>query len=158
RGYRMVGLFVRRVVNNLSLALMQSDADAERLRQLGFPDERLHVLGNLKFDSADLRVETKLTDELRDRFGFDGRVPLIVAASTHEPEERVVIEAFKQLLKTDSNRVRLLIVPRHPERFEAVASLLRSSELTWARRSASADQGDKNCDIVLLDSIGELRA
>jgi 3-deoxy-D-manno-octulosonic-acid transferase len=155
-GYRMLGPFVRRVVNDLTLALMQTETDAERLSQLGFPAERIHVLGNLKFDSADSRVNEKLTNELRDRYGFDGRLALIAAASTHEPEDRIVIDAFKNLRR--SHAARLLIAPRHPERFEAVASLLQDSGLSWARRSEPANERNRNCDVLLLDSIGELRA
>ena len=158
RGYSKLGRFTRRVVNDLTIALMQSEADAERLRRLGFSSERIHVSGNLKFDSAELAVEPEVTDALRNRFGLDGRAKVIVAASTHEPEERVIVEAFKGARISQDSRVRLLIAPRHPERFEAVASLLQTSQLTWAKRSESTSGRDKDCDVILLDSIGELRA
>ena len=158
RGYRLLGRFIGRVVNNLTIALMQTDADSERLRRLGFPAERIHVLGNLKFDSSDLTVERVITDEFRHRFGLDGSATLIVAASTHEPEEQIVLEAFKRCRKSGNEAIRLLIAPRHPERFEDVASLLQTSGLTWACRSGSAREEDKKCEVILLDSIGELRA
>jgi 3-deoxy-D-manno-octulosonic-acid transferase len=84
---------------------------------------------------------------------------LIVAASTHAPEERIILEAFKQLRSTRGNeRVRLLIAPRHPERFPEVASLLETSGLVWSRRKGSASQRDFDCEVLLLDSIGELRS
>jgi 3-deoxy-D-manno-octulosonic-acid transferase len=156
RGYRIPGRFIRRVVNDLTMALMQSEPDAERLRRLGFPNERIHVSGNLKFDSAKMSGTEDLTSELRDRFGLDGSARLIVAASTHEPEERVICEALQSLLH--DARVRLVIAPRHPERFDDVAALLRGSGQTWARRSDRANESDKDCDVILLDSIGELRA
>ena len=158
RGYRILGRFIRRVVSNLTIALMQSEADGERLHQLGFPSERIHVLGNLKFDSAEMTVKEDLTSELRERFGLEGDAALILAASTHEPEERLLVEAFKRVINSESRRVRLLIAPRHPERFEEVASLLRNSELVWARRSDPATGSDPDCQVILLDSIGELRS
>jgi 3-deoxy-D-manno-octulosonic-acid transferase len=158
RGYRIPRRFIRRVVNDLTIALMQSDPDAERLRGLGFPNERIFVSGNLKFDSAEMNGNEELTIALRDRFGFDGTSQLIVAASTHEPEERVICEALQSLVSSPDARVRLVIAPRHPERFDDVAALLRGSGQTWARRSDLAKESDKDCEVILLDSIGELRA
>lgn len=156
--YQMLGGFIRRVVNDLTVALMQSEADADRIRRLGLAPERIHVSGNLKFDSAETDGREELTSALRDRFGFDGTARLIVAASTHDPEERFICAAFNSLVTSSHVPVRLLIAPRHPERFDEVASLLRDSGLTWTRRSQPATPTDKDCAVVLLDSIGELRA
>ena len=97
--------------------------------------------------------------DIRDRFGFTEAESLIVAASTHWPEEQVLIDAFKRVNQTDSHRrARLLIAPRHPKRFNEVAELIAASGLSWARRSASPGKQDATCDVILLDSIGELRA
>jgi 3-deoxy-D-manno-octulosonic-acid transferase len=158
RGYRIPGRFIRRVVNDLTMALMQSEPDAERLRRLGFPNERIHVSGNLKFDSAKMSGTEELTSDLCDRFGLDRSARLIVAASTHEPEERVICEALQSHFSSPDVRVRLVIAPRHPERFDDVASLLRGSGRTWTRRSDRNSERDKVCEVILLDSIGELRA
>jgi 3-deoxy-D-manno-octulosonic-acid transferase len=158
RRYSRLGGFIRRVVNDLTLALMQSEADAERLRRLGLPQERIHVSGNLKFDSAEMTGTRELTADLRDRFGFDESTQVIVAASTHEPEEQIISAAFGALIASSEARIRLVIAPRHPERFNDVASLLRESGLTWTRRSDPTKGDDKECNVILLDSIGELRA
>jgi 3-deoxy-D-manno-octulosonic-acid transferase len=100
-----------------------------------------------------------LTDALRARFGFDDARPLILAASTHAAEEAWLLEAFKLLRNAARTRTaRLLIAPRHPERFNEVAALVASSGLTYARRSAAATSADPASDVILLDSIGELRA
>jgi len=113
-------------------------------------------------DSEEPEGLNVLTEELRERFGFGGARPLFVAASTHAPEERVVVEAYRLSINepssTTTGRPRLLIAPRHPERFAEVASLLDASGLSWARRSAARRDADAACDAVLLDSIGELRA
>jgi 3-deoxy-D-manno-octulosonic-acid transferase len=158
RRYKLIRPFIRRVLADLSLAAMQTEADAARLIELGVKPERARVTGNVKFDMEETMGQP-LTEELRRRFGFDGDRPLVVAASTHAPEERVVLEAFK-LAAGDSaaGRPRLLVVPRHEERFGEVAAHIEASGLSWARRSASERASDAACDVILLDSMGELRA
>ncbi len=156
--YQLIRPFIRGVLDNLSIALMQSEQDAARIRELGIPNERVLMPGNLKFDSAESAIDDNATAGLRERFGFDGAKRLIVAASTHAPEELVIIDAFKQMRNSQpAYQARLLIAPRHPERFGEVASLLETSGLTWSRRSKAARVDDKTCDVVLLDTIGELR-
>jgi 3-deoxy-D-manno-octulosonic-acid transferase len=159
RRYRIIRRFVKRIVSELNLALMQTEMDAERIRALGLAPERVFVSGNVKFDASRDAGGQRLTDELRERFHFNDGRPLIVAASTHAPEERIILEAFKQVRSTPGNeRVRLLIAPRHPERFPLVASLLEASGLVWSRRMDSSSQREVECDVMLLDSIGELRS
>jgi 3-deoxy-D-manno-octulosonic-acid transferase len=157
--YRMIRPFIRGVLNNLSIALMQSQQDAAHIRELGIASEKVLMPGNLKFDSAESAIDDTATADLIERFGFDRSTRLIVAASTHAPEELVVIDAFKRIRNSQPGyRARLLIAPRHPKRFAEVASLLQASGLSWSRRSAAAQVEDKSCDVVLLDTIGELRA
>ncbi|HYJ47791.1 MAG TPA: glycosyltransferase N-terminal domain-containing protein, partial [Pyrinomonadaceae bacterium] len=159
RRYRLIGGFTKRIVSDLSLALMQTEMDAERIRALGLAPERVFVSGNLKFDAGAPSGEQILTSAFRDRFRLDDRSPLIIAASTHSPEEKIVLEAFRELRAARGNeRARLMIAPRHPERFNEVASLLEPSGFTWSRRSAASSPHDSTCDIILLDSVGELRA
>ena len=153
------GRISRRVLDDLAIAMMQSEPDATRIRDLGLPAERVLVLGNLKFDSAETALDDAVTNELRLRFGIDGKRPLIVAASTHAPEERVILEAFKQIKYPEPARdARMIIAPRHPERFDEVALLLKTSGLTCSRRSEASSPSDATCEVILLDSIGELRA
>ncbi|MFL6285650.1 MAG: 3-deoxy-D-manno-octulosonic acid transferase [Pyrinomonadaceae bacterium] len=160
--YRLIRSFIARVLSDLSLALMQTDVDASRVRALGLAPERLRVTGNVKFDIEEAGASS-LTEELRARFHLDGRRPLVVAASTHSPEERVALEAYMQVADSALNsnseaRPRMLLAPRHPERFGEVAAMLDASGVTWARRSAPRNGRDAECDLILLDSIGELRA
>lgn len=157
RRYRLIGGFMKRMVNDLDLALMQTEADAERIRALGLDAEHVFVSGNVKFDAGRDEGEQALTSHLRERFQFGDERPLIVAASTHSPEEKIILEAFKQI-RSKNERARLLVAPRHPERFNEVASLLDSYGFTWSRRSAEPSADDSASDIILLDSIGELRA
>ncbi len=157
--YQMIRPFIKGVLANISIALMQSEQDASRIRALGMPTERILMPGNLKFDSAEGPIDESVAARLRERFGLGRGALLIVAASTHDPEEHVIIEAFQQLGDArPPYQARLLIAPRHPARFGEVALLLETSGLTWSRRSAPLRTEDQACEVVLLDSIGELRA
>src|SRR4051812_6507424 len=111
--YRLIRSFISRVLSDLSLALMQTEADASRVLALGLESERIHVTGNVKFDIEEAGASS-LTEELRERFGLNGERPLVVAASTHSPEERVALEAYRLVVDSDVNsnaktRPRLLL-------------------------------------------------
>jgi 3-deoxy-D-manno-octulosonic-acid transferase len=134
---------------------MQSDQDAKRLASLGTPGERIHLTGNLKFDQEISPSGSELTEYFRTRFAISPDKPLILAASTHEPEDRYVIGALESEL---GHSCRLMIAPRHPERFEDVAAILRATSYSVSRRSESKAHDDRLADVILLDSIGELRA
>jgi 3-deoxy-D-manno-octulosonic-acid transferase len=153
RRYTLIKFFLRRVLSCLNLAVMQSEADAGRLLALGIAKDKLYTAGNLKFDAQLAGELTNRTTELRDRFGLRSGVPLILAASTHAPEEEVTLESIKQL-----QPARLMIAPRHPERFNEVASMIQKSGLSWTRRTAAAAPDDVNVEVILLDTIGELPA
>lgn len=161
RNYQILSRFMRAVVNDLSIAVMQTEADAARIRQLGLAQNRIVFSGNVKFDLDDGTIEEKSCEELCARFDLANKHrPLIVAASTHAPEERILLKAFAQLssaLKAFAPP-RLLLAPRHPERFAEVASLIAASGFSWARRTAPVSEEDVDRDVILLDSIGELRA
>ena len=150
---------MRRVFGYLDLALMQTNADAKRVMSLGIRASKVKVGGNLKFDHNVVAQENDLTGVFRSRFGISADEPLILASSTHAPEEKWLIEAFREIWKTAGERLpRLMIAPRHPERFDEVAKLIKESGFTWVRRSEVASARDRNAEIILLDSIGELRA
>lgn len=165
--YSNFAALMKRVLANIGLALMQSEDDEKRLISLGMNAEKTKVTGNIKFDLELNEKDKEITDDLNERFSFSDGKPLIVASSTHEPEEHWVIDAFCSLNAENSpNKARLLIAPRHPERFDAVAKLIREfkndpacewTRYSFARRSAEPSPEDSDADIILLDSIGELR-
>jgi len=156
RRYKMIKFFLRRVLSCLSVAVMQSKTDAERLESLGMAREKLFTAGNLKFDSEVTGELSGRTEELKQRFGLRSGAPLILAASTHSPEEEMMLESIKQL--RTKQPVRLMIAPRRPERFNEVASLIQKSGLSWARKTNPPQPEDADADVILLDTIGELRA
>jgi 3-deoxy-D-manno-octulosonic-acid transferase len=153
RRYKLITFFLRRVLASLSIAVMQSEMDAERLGELGMPKERLFTAGNLKFDAEVASGLTSKTEEIRTRFGLDTGASLILAASTHSNEEEILLDAVKQL-----GKARLMIAPRHPERFKEVATLIQQSGLSWTRRTNPPAPSDTNATVILLDTIGELPA
>lgn len=158
RRYRMIKSFMSRVLSSINLAVMQTDADAVRLRALGMAADKTFVAGSLKFDVATTPVTDLLTAKFRERFKLRGKAPLLLAASTHAPEERIVLDALKQIVARGELAPRLMIAPRHPERFAEVAALLEGSGLRWARRTAPPTESDGVCEVILLDSIGELQS
>ena len=137
----------------MSAVLAQTDLDAGRLTALGCSLDRLSVSGNLKFD---VRVgeEAAITRQLRILISGHR---LIVAGSTLDGEEEALLQAWPHLLSIDP-ALALILAPRHPERFEAVANRLQSSPFPWRRRSSMAAHPEPiaSGEIVLLDSIGEL--
>jgi 3-deoxy-D-manno-octulosonic-acid transferase len=157
--YGWISKTIRRVLHYVDWALMQHAADAKRLIALGIRNTKVKVTGNVKFDQQFDETENALTAELRERFAVSSDAPLIVAASTHAPEEKWILDAFKTVYKSSGDKLpRLMLVPRHPERFTEVAEIIKNSGFDWARRTEKPSARDKAAEIILLDSIGELRA
>ena len=150
--YRFFKRIWRPLLSSLERVLAQSEIDAERLRALGCGPERVTVSGNLKFDVR-AAVEAEATRMLKA--GAEG-ARFVVAGSTLEGEEAALLEAWPRLLTSDKNLV-MVIAPRHPERFAAVAALLDQSGVDWVRRSGWKSEDTLRAgQVVLLDTIGEL--
>lgn len=158
RRYRVIRSFMKRVLSSIDLAIMQTEADAERLRALGMDATRTLVSGSLKFDVGTMPATDSSTTAFRERFKLAGRSPLILAASTHAPEERIILDAFKQIVSNSEPKPRLMIAPRHPERFADVAALIKASGFRWTRRTEATNPDDEQAEVILLDSIGELQS
>jgi len=147
----------RPFLKRLDRVLAQSETDAERLKAIGCPADRVAVAGNLKFD---VRAALESDATLRLKTLAAGS-RLVVAGSTLEGEEAALLEAWPRLLEADPRLV-MVLAPRHPERFSAVAALIDQSGVSWVRRSDWRTQTDGQIKalqpgrIVLLDSIGEL--
>ena len=152
RRYRLAGGWLGRVLAGYSLLGMQSERDAARIRDLGAPADRVAVFGNLKYDLPTL--DTRLDPVLRDT--LEAWQPLVVAASTAQGEEPMVIEAFRYLAGRHRG-LRLLVAPRRPERFDEVGRAFEAAGLRWCRRSSLAGSAPES-DVMLLDSVGELAA
>jgi 3-deoxy-D-manno-octulosonic-acid transferase len=140
-------------VKTLALVLAQTQADAQRLQQAGA--QRIEVCGNLKFDIA---VNASLIAQGR-RWRLNSDRVVLLAASTREGEEALLLKAWVAYQAAWGAQVRLLIVPRHPQRFQAVATLIEASGLSLARRSQWGDEPSAqalNAQVWLGDSMGEM--
>jgi 3-deoxy-D-manno-octulosonic-acid transferase len=154
RGYLRVPNIARRMLANADLLCAQSKVDAQRLRNLGAPEQLVHVTGNLKFD---VQLPARLLDEARALRGNWGRErPVWIAASTHAGEERKVLDAFARLAARFPDLL-LVLVPRHPERFQAVARLCRQRGHAVALRSRTPRELPPRTDVLVGDTMGELQ-
>ena len=145
---RLRGLW-RPFLSRLTAVLAQSELDAKRLRALGC--ETATVAGNLKFDVRSERDSAAVTllEELR------GGLRLLVAGSTLDGEEAMLLAAWPEVLRADA-QMAMVLAPRHPERFAAVAEMLERSGVPWRKRSSMGKAALRPGEIVLLDSMGEL--
>lgn len=153
RGYARFAGLTRAMLQQLDTVACQSRADGDRFLALGLPPSALHVTGSIKFDlelDASLRAAA---NDLRRELAADSR-PVLVAASTHPGEDEQILEAFARIREGSDNCL-LLLVPRHPERFDEVHALCVGRGWKVVRRSAGAAPGP-GTDILLGDTMGEL--
>jgi 3-deoxy-D-manno-octulosonic-acid transferase len=146
RRYRWVLPFLRQVLGNVTLFGMQSEAEADRIRALGAPPERVRVTGSLKLDGG----------APSPAIAMDSDAPLWIAASTHAGEEDACVRTFVAL-RTRFGTVRLLLAPRHPARLGEVEEVLRRHGVAFAHRSAlRGGRWSGEPPVLLLDTLGEL--
>ena len=152
RGYRKLRALLQPTLRSASRILAQTGPDAERLAALGADRAALEVAGNLKYD---LELAPDLAAKGRELRGFVGAErPVWVAGSTHAGEENAVLGAHESVRRRHP-RALLILVPRHPERFEEVADMCGRRGLATARRSRGARPGRED-EVYLADTMGEL--
>ncbi len=158
---RFAGFARRMLFAKITRFAVQEQEYAERFAQLGLPRAKLIVTGSIKYDGALRSRETPETQRLRQTLGLAaapaGQPPILLAGSTHAPEESIVLAAFARLRQRFPS-LRLILVPRHPDRFEEVAGLVQSSGLPCVRRSVIREPLSEMPAVVLLDTVGELGA
>jgi 3-deoxy-D-manno-octulosonic-acid transferase len=155
-GYLRFRALFGRIMQNVQLFLAQSDEDARRLIAIGAPAARVRVGGNLKFEIKPPSRST-LSALLAGCIERENIRPVVVAGSTLEGEEPILLDSMREVLACYP-RALLILAPRHPQRFDAVAALLTSSGLRFARRSHWQGSTPLAGSVLLLDSIGELAA
>jgi 3-deoxy-D-manno-octulosonic-acid transferase len=134
RGYRRIGWLARRVLGDIDIIAAQSNDFASRFRALGAAPNKVHVTGSLKFDGAQSDRDNEATRRVRALARFDDRDIIFLAGSTQAPEEALALDTFLTL-KDDHPRLKLIVVPRHPHRFDEVAALLDRCGVVWQRRT-----------------------
>jgi len=159
KGYARFGQLVRDAFAGLSLVCSQTEADAQRFQQLG--SKHVVVTGNLKFDAPVEPDEISRSQALRAWLG--NKRPIFLAASTREGEEALILAAWKQV-KAQESQALLVIVPRHPQRFNEVAQMIGDTNLKFARKTEMSQiiMGGKetplgkSVKVVLGDTMGEM--
>lgn len=155
RGYQRFGALTRPMLASLAQVAAQTEADAQRLIALGLPETRVQITGNIKFDLElldDLRVRA---GQLKQQLSAQGNRVVIVAASTHEGEDQIILNAYAAALKElGSDSLFLVLVPRHPERFNQVVSLSKASGFITCRRTSSGEC--ESAQVMIGDTMGEL--
>ncbi|MBI2843801.1 MAG: hypothetical protein HYX78_10410 [Armatimonadetes bacterium] len=143
---------LRRVYKDIDVFCVQTEEDAERLASLGAEPERIVVAGNMKFDAALLSLGSNNVERLAEELGLDPKDPLVVAGSTHPGEDRIVLEAFREVISKIKS-ARLVIAPRRIKKAEQVAKLASGMGFSVALRSGISGRPQ----VIVLDTVGELR-
>ncbi|MGB1090660.1 MAG: lipid IV(A) 3-deoxy-D-manno-octulosonic acid transferase [Oceanobacter sp.] len=151
KGYRKVSALTRPMLQRLSCVAAQNATDGQRFVELGLPVEKLTVTGSIKFD---LTLHASIeSDGQALRASWGAARPVLALASSHAGEDEILLQAFKTL-RHDIPELLLMLIPRHPERFDSVADLVEQQGLRLSRRSQAL--ADANAQVYLADSMGEM--
>lgn len=153
RKYSWFGGFFRQVVGYFTAVGMQSKQDRERIVRLGAPANRVSIVGNLKHAFSDGQGAPAREPTQSGRNPGDSLC--LVAGSSHRGEEEILIEAF-MFLKTRFPHVRLVLAPRHPQRFAEVERLLKTAGLLFEKKSQVNGRLDFQTEVMLVDTLGDL--
>lgn len=159
RGYRKVAWLCAGIFNKMALLCVQTERDAERLSSLGAQTDKMHVTGNMKFDSVSGAQDkvARLADKFRSILKLKEEEKLLVAGSTHPQEEAIVLAVYKELVREFPN-LRLLLAPRHPQRAPEIKTIIqeygfRAVSLTHVE-TLSSEPSVK--PVFILDTVGQL--
>lgn len=153
RGYSRFKRSSQRLVNHLAHVAAQNRPDGKRFVHLGLPSDKLTVTGNIKFDIQVPPNTVDAAQALRQAYRGAHQRPIVVAASTHEGEESQILQAFTQVLERHPQTL-LILVPRHPERFDGVAQMCQQHFVT-ERRSQSPIPAPET-QVLVGDTMGEM--
>ncbi len=158
RGYRRIRPLAASVLRSIDLIAAQNQGYADRFHELGAQPDAVQVTGSIKFDGAQTDRKNPKTRQLAALAGIKDDDVVFLAGSTQEPEEALALGTYREL-SSEYPRLRLIITPRHPERFAEVAKLIGDSGVRWQQRSDLETGGlDPDARVLLVDAIGELGA
>lgn len=157
RLYKATGFFWRRILNSFAAVGVISEEHGRRFAALGLPGQKIFVLGNAKYDGLAARTSPELRQETQGMLGFSPDEPVLVAGSTHEGEEEIILRVTGRLREFHRG-LKLIIAPRHIERVEKVLALARAEGFSHAHRLSdlSLKGGGSKGEVVVVDSIGAL--
>jgi 3-deoxy-D-manno-octulosonic-acid transferase len=155
--YAMTRFFWKDILNTIDEMGVISEIDAERLKALGMLPSRIHVMGNTKYDSLAAKASPEIQEEIARRLNMTKDDRVLVAGSTHAGEEKIVLTVYRSLLKTYPD-FKLIIIPRHPERGQAVLALAREAGFKDCITMTEMNGGKYRTSerVIVIDVIGEL--
>ena len=151
--YQKIGWLTRPTLHKIQKFGVQSEEHRERLLSLGVPPSSVSKTGNMKFETKLAAGVHEVAEAIRQEWGHDRRV--VVAGSTHEHEEGLLLDIFQKLKKVHRELL-LVIAPRHPERFDGVCRIVTKSGCTFLRRTEQHGRLSSMVDILVADTLGEL--
>jgi 3-deoxy-D-manno-octulosonic-acid transferase len=158
KGYRKIRRWIRPTLARIDVVAVQTEDYADRFRTLGLPAPKLKVTGSIKYDNLETDRQNPKTKSLREAFGIRDGETVFVAGSTMSGEEDVILNVYENLVRNHP-KLRLIVVPRHPERFDEVARAISRRGLALARRSSLENTaGASSQAVILVDTLGELSA
>jgi len=155
--YRRLGRLPRWLLGHLELIAVQNECYAANLRALGVLADRVRVTGSVKFDSSTMGRDHPRTRGLRSLLAISPGQQVWIAGSTQAPEEEIVLGIYQRIRRGHPG-LRLIVVPRHPERFDEVAALLEKVQVPYLRRSQLTGAVEDVAAVILCDTMGELSA
>lgn len=153
--YKLFRFFFKNVFKGMSYFLSQTRESADKAAVLGIKHDRIITTGNLKFDMKPLYWDIVDRENICQRLKITSDSLVFIAGSTHNGEEGAILDVFKEL-KREFFSLKLIIAPRHPERFKEVEALIKERGFSLCKRSEVDTQTQSNNDVILLDTIGEL--
>jgi len=157
RRWQSIAPLARMLFGRIAHFGVQSPEFRDNLLRLGVPPDRVTVTGSIKYDGVENRRDNPTTQHLRRLFGLRPSDVVLVAGSTQAPEEQGVVDIYRRL-RAECQALRLLVVPRQVDRFDDVADYLGRTGLPFVRRSKLTEKVPGPDDVILVDTIGELRA
>jgi len=154
RGYRIIKIFMRKILEKINLFCMQTEQYAERIIYLGAPSEKVRITGNMKFDLEAASSQYSLSD-----LGLNDQDVLLVAGSTHNNEEEIILKTYNNLIR-EFKGLKLLVAPRHIERIDRVDKLIREYGFNTQKISEIKNKTLENHQnvVYLLDTLGQLQS
>ncbi len=150
--FRLIPFFTSRLLSQLDQLCVQNKLYASRFKELGVPEDKISITGNLKFDMRPKSLTKEELSTLKARLGIQGQ-PVITFGSTHRGEEKLFLPVIEQLLTTIP-RIKIFLCPRHPDRAEEIKQLLSQHQLTFSLYSDLRTAKEK---IILVDQMGALK-
>ncbi len=155
--YAMTVFFWKSILNAIDEAGVISEIDAERLSQLGMLPSRIHILGNAKYDSLAANASPEIQEEMERKLNLAKDDRVFVAGSTHDGEEKIILNVYGKLLKTYPD-FKLIIIPRHPDRGQSVLAMAKEAGVNDCITMTEINSGKQRATerVIIIDVIGEL--